>query len=110
MDGKFVAVRARIEVGWEGDNFLVDPIGPDGKSPTEAPKLWIFCEPRYAQRVCGPAFDASFGRGYQGAVATFTGYFHFAPDVKAQWKGVFLTGPLQFSAVSVSDLEVPKQR
>lgn len=113
MDGKLVRVRARVEVGWEGDNFLVDPSGAvvqKGRSPNEPPKLRIFCDPRYERQVCAPAFDASALKGRHGAVGTFTGYFHFVPDKKSRPKGMLDPGPLQFSAISVSDLEVPKDR
>jgi hypothetical protein len=107
MDGKRVSVRARLEMGWEGDNFLVDPgdESVQAERPSKPPaRIWIYCDPRDEWRVCAPVFDASVGRGYKGAVATFIGRFHFEPDRKAQWKGVFQTGPLQLSADSVSDI------
>jgi hypothetical protein len=107
MDGKLVSVRSRLEVGWEGDNFLVDPLSAvvqRGKPSNPPPKVWIYCDPRYERQVCGPVFMASAFRGHQGAVATFIGNFHFVPDQKSQKKGIFQTGPLQFSAISVSDV------
>jgi hypothetical protein len=107
MDGKLVRVRARVEVGWEGDNFLVDPVdavAQKGKSSNPRARLWIYCDPRYAHQVCDPVFAASASRGHEGALGTFIGYFHFAPDTKSQTKGVFQTEALQFSATSVSDV------
>jgi hypothetical protein len=50
MDGRLVRVRARVLVGWEGDNFLVDPtesVVQKGRSTNESEMLWISCEPGY---------------------------------------------------------------
>jgi hypothetical protein len=105
MDGRLVRLRARVLVGWEGDNFLVDPSESavqKGRSTSESAMLWIFCEPRYERQVCKPAFDASFGKRDAGPVFTFTGYFHFAPNEKSRSKSVFDPGPLQFSATALS--------
>lgn len=107
MDGKLVSISARLEAGWEGNNFLVDPtdaVARKGKPRKPRASLWMYCDPRYERQVCGPVFMASAFRGRKGAVGTFIGYFHFVPDKKSQGKDVFETGPLQFSAISVSDI------
>src|ERR1035437_3417722 len=55
LDGKHLIVRARLELGWEGDNFLYDQ--PNAVLPNQPtgppPRVWIHCDPQYESQVYG---------------------------------------------------------
>jgi len=95
FDGHLVSIRARLEFGWEGDNFLVDPSEPS-RHDNSGPHVWLDCDPLHEQQVCDEAFKK------HPALATLTGYFHFVPDKKHRAKDVFDPGPLQ--AIRISDM------
>lgn len=97
FDGQLVSVRARLQLGWEGDNFLVDPSKPS-RHDTARPRVWLNCDAEHDRQVCGEAFNK------RPALATFTGYFHFVPDKKLRKKDVFDPGPLQLQAIRISDV------
>jgi hypothetical protein len=98
-DGRLVSVRAWLEIGWEGDNFLVDHSEPS-RHDTARPRVWLYCDPEYNRQVCGEAYN----RYKRPVLATFTGYFHFVPDKKVRMKDVFDPGPLQLQAIRISDV------
>jgi hypothetical protein len=101
IDGKLVSFRAHLELGWEGDNFLWDaPKVVASGASGELPRLWFHVDSARERQVFG-----ALG-GNRSVVGTFTGFFHFVPDRKARTNGMFDPGPLQFSAVSISDVKV----
>jgi hypothetical protein len=104
FDGRLVRVRALLEFGWEGDNFLIDPMPPASpKLPSHKwPHVWLYCKPDHERQIYG-AFGVSYGR----VLGTFTGYFHLVPDRKSRIKDVFDPGPWQLEAIEASDA-VPK--
>jgi hypothetical protein len=102
FDGQLVRVRAWLNFGWEGDNFLYDP--PDRSNPkkvvSRGPAMWFYCKPGSELLVYG-----SIRPGTWRVHATFTGYFHLVPDQKSRFRGVFDPGPLQLETIQVSDLD-----
>lgn len=103
MDGQLVSVRAWLKFGWEGDTFMWDePRVAASRASDAEPRLWFHVDRAYERQVYGALHDS------RSVVGTFIGYFHFVQDRKSQGKHrVFQTGPLQFSAISVSDLKKP---
>jgi hypothetical protein len=102
MEGRLVSVRARLEFGWEGDNFMWDePRAAAPRASDVRPRLWFHVDPTYERPVFGV-----LPRNLP-AVGTFTGFFHFVPDKKSRTNEMFDPGPLQFSAISVSDVKLP---
>jgi hypothetical protein len=100
FDGRLVRVRARLEFGWEGDNFLSEPAAPASpNSPHQHAHVWLYCKPDHERQVYG-AISVSGG----SVLGTFTGYFHFVPGQKSRMKDTFDPGPWQLEAVGVSDL------
>ena len=100
FDGRLVLVRARLVSGWEGDNFLYDPLVTlDGNMASALPvSVWLYCKPGQEQEVYGDVW------GDRRVLGTFTGYFHFVPDRKSPTKEVFDPGPLQLEAIGSSGL------
>src|SRR5712692_4513931 len=47
FDGRLVQVRAWLEFGWEGDNFLFDSMEPASrKMPSQrSASVWFYCKP-----------------------------------------------------------------
>jgi hypothetical protein len=107
FDGRLVRVRALLEFGWEGDNFLSDPSAPASRNtPSRRPvSVWFYCKPDHERQVFG-----AISAGDRRVLGTFTGYFHFVPDKKSRTKDVFDPGPLQLEAIGVSDLSLPDNR
>jgi hypothetical protein len=106
FDGRLVIVRARLAFGWEGDNFLYDPLATlDRNMASGLPvSVWLYCKPGQEQEVYGAVWP-----GNRPELGTFTGYFHFVPDQKSRMKDVFDPGPLQLEAIGISGL-VQKNR
>ena len=105
LDGQLVRVRARLVLGWEGDNFLYDQPGavvPKQRSDAPA-KIWFYWDPKHERDLL-----STIKPGSNSVIATFTGYFHFVPNKKGRMKDVFDPGPLQFSSIEVSDLKIQK--
>jgi hypothetical protein len=101
FDGHFVSVRAWLEFGWEGDNFLLDRLEPSHRN-TNRPRVWLYCDSEHERQIYGAANSP----GRQPVLATFTGYFHFVPSKKARMKDVFDPGSLQLEAIRVSDHKI----
>ena len=101
FDGLLLRVRARAVVGREGDDFLYDPTEQAGgnKAPDRAGAVWFYCNAENGRQVY-----AAIDRKNSFTTATFTGYFHFAPDPKNRGKHMFDPGRLQFEVVAVSDV------
>jgi hypothetical protein len=99
FDGRLVSVRAWLEFGWEGDNFLLDRSEPSHRN-TSRSHVWLYCDPEHNRQVYG----AVNGPVRRPVLATFTGYFYFIPDKKSRVKDVFDPGPLQLEATRVSDV------
>jgi hypothetical protein len=97
FDGHFISVRAWLDFGWEGDNFLHDRAEASHRSPAR-PRVWLYCDPGHDQLVYG-ALNVGDRRP---VLATFTGYFHFVPVKNSRMKDVFDSGPLQLEAIRVS--------
>ena len=72
FDGRLISVRAWLEFGWEGDNFLLDRLGPSHRDTTR-PRVWLYCDPEHERQIYGAVNTSS----RQPVLATFTGYFHF---------------------------------
>jgi hypothetical protein len=107
FDGRLVQVRAWLEFGWEGDNFLVDPSASapprlNGRRPIS---VWFYLMPGHERLVDDAMIRAHGGR----VLGTFKGYFHFLPDKKSRTKDVFDPGPLQLEATGASDLTLPEK-
>jgi hypothetical protein len=104
FDGRLVIVRAKLVLGWEGDNFLYDPLVTlDGNRASALPiSVWLYCKPGQEQEVYGDVWGDRRGLG------TFTGYFHFVPDQKSRMKDLFDPGPLQLEAIGISGLASQK--
>jgi len=90
FDGRLVRVRASLIVGWEGDNFLIDPLKPRPKTmpSRNPPSVWVY-DLTAVKAACDPQ-----------TVCLFTGRFHFVP--KSRMQSVFDPGPLQLEVVSTS--------
>ena len=102
MDGQLVSVRAWLQFGWEGDNFMWDEPRVAASTASDArPSLWFHVDPAYERRVFG-VLPSNLP-----VVGTFTGFFHFVPDKKSRTNEMFDPGPLQFSVITVSDLKMP---
>jgi hypothetical protein len=101
FDGRLVLVRARLVLGWEGDNFLYDPLVTlDGNKASALPiSVWLYSKPSQEQEVYGAIWPGS-----RPVLGTFTGYFHFVPDRKSRMKDVFDPGPLQLEAIGIFGL------
>jgi hypothetical protein len=101
FDGQLVRVPALLVFGWEGDNFLLDPLKPSPISmPSRDPvAIWFYSSKHEnEQQAYGPIADRRMVYG------SFTGHFHFVPETRIV-NAVFEPGPLQFEAVEVSILE-----
>jgi hypothetical protein len=92
FDARLVRVRAFLIEGWEGDNFLIDPLKPRPKNmpSRNPPSIWLY-DLTAVKAACGPQ-----------TVCLFTGRFHFVPDKKSRIQAAFDPGPLQLEAVSTS--------
>jgi hypothetical protein len=99
FDGRLVSIRAWLEFGWEGDNFLLDRSEPS-RHDTARPRVWLYCDAEHDRKVCSDAYN----RYKRPVLATFTRYFHFVPDKKVRMKDVFDPGPLQLQAIRISDV------
>ena len=101
FDGRLVVVRARLAMGWEGDNFLLDPSAPlNGSLASLSPEsVWLYCKPGHE---CQP--DRTVEGGHWVVAGTFVGYFHFVPDHKSRRGDVFDPGPFQLEGIGVFDV------
>jgi hypothetical protein len=92
FDARLVRVRASLVVGWEGDNFLIDPLKPRPKTmPSRKPaSVWVY-DLTSVKAACDPQ-----------TVCLFTGRFHFVPDTKSRMQSVFDPGPLQLEVSRTS--------
>ena len=99
FDGRLVVVRARLALGWEGDNFLFEPsAAPEGNTASPNPtSVWLYCKPG---NKCQP--DRAMEDSDRGMMGTFVGYFHFVPDPKWRRKDVFDPGPFQLEGIGFS--------
>lgn len=102
FNGRLVRVHAVLSVGFEGDDFLLDPSNP---SPLYMPSrdpasVWFYSRPMHEQQVYGAIGSNRIIYG------VFLGYFHVL-DKPQLAKGLFNPGPLQFEAVESS---VPNQQ
>lgn len=91
FDAHLVRVRAFLIVGWEGDNFLIDPSKPrpTAMPSRKPPSVWLL-DLTPVKAACGPE-----------TVCVFTGRFHFVKKPQMQF-GTFDPGPLQFEVVRTS--------
>lgn len=98
FDGRLVRVRAWLVFGWEGDNFLFDASARPDRNTADFPgsTIWLYCKPDYEPFVYGAMRPDA-----RRVLATFTGYFHFVPDMESQIHGVFYAGPFQLEAIEV---------
>jgi hypothetical protein len=96
FDGRLVRVRALLERGWEGDDFLSDSATPVSHPH---PHVWFYVNPGYERLISG-----AVGIGFPNVLGTFTGYFHFVPNQKSRTRDVFDPGPFQLEVIAVSNL------
>lgn len=97
FDGHLVRVRAWLEFGWEGDNFLYEAsVRADRNTPGSGVPIWFYCKPGYEPFVYG-----AMRPGTRRILATFTGYFHVVPDLKSQLHDVFFSGPFELEGTEV---------
>ena len=92
FNGRLVRVDALLVYGFEGDDFLSDPI-----RETQTPEhLWLYWKPEHEKDIAGafPADRAS-------VEAWFTGYFHFVPNHRPN--SMFDPGSLQLEAIQALD-------
>lgn len=102
FDGKFVRVRASASIGWEGDNFLVEPhesSPPKRCFSARVPlSIWITCK---SVNACSGLVGLQFGGS-----GAFTGKFHSPPDAADRTRvKVFDPGPLQLEVTRISDIK-----
>ena len=99
FDGHLVRVRALLVLGWEGDNFLIDPSKPTPEGfPSRNPAaVWFHCKPELQKQVYGSIRPNERRRVF----GSYTGYFHFVRKPQIM-NGAFNPGTLQFDAVEVS--------
>lgn len=93
FDGRLVSVRAWLELGWEGDNFLVDRSEPSHGTAAQR-RVWVYCDAEHDRQVCGQTYHP----GSPAVQVTFVGYFHFAPNKKVRMKSEFDPGAFQLQA------------
>jgi len=107
FDGRLIRVRAWIELGWEGDNYLVDrpAMLPRTIKSRRPVSVWFYSKAGHERQVWN-VINAG-DRRIQGTV---TGYFHFVPDQKSRMQDVFDPGPLQLEAIGVSDIGTAAQQ
>jgi len=104
LDGHLVRVPAVLVLGWEGDNFLVDPSKPD---PLEMPSrdpasVWFYTKRDSEARVFG-----AIGRA-RVVYGVFEGYFHLVAKPQMVNRVVY-PGSLQFEAIEATVPEKPSQ-
>lgn len=104
LDGHLVRFPAVLVMGWEGDNFLVDPSKP---RPLEMPSrdpasIWFYTKRGNEQRVFGAIGKARVVYGL------FEGYFHLVANPPMVNRVVYL-GSLQFEAVKATIPDKPPQ-
>ncbi len=102
FDGHLVHINAVLVLGWEGDNFLLDPSKP---APVYMPSrdpasIWFYCNPIHEKQVY-----AAIGQERR-IYGSFKGYFHWVEKPRIV-NGLFDPGSLQFEAVEAS---VPEQQ
>ena len=99
FDGRIVSVRASIAMGWEGDNYLFDPLRHRGNTfADDEPRIWFYCRPGNEKVACGPA---SFGSS--NMAGNFIGYFHFVPNSEGRANAMFDPGPLQLEIIGATE-------
>ena len=103
FDGRLVRLHARLLFGWEGDNYLFDDpmVRVKGR---RVPSMWLYCDAEHERQVFGANGLPVLRR--TGVLGTFTGFFHFVPKNKRNWKKklLFDPGPFQLETVSASDI------
>jgi hypothetical protein len=84
--GQVISVNSTSLNGWEGDNFLVDPLKPvplEMPSREDPASLWFYSNPRHEHRDV--AIEQKMSDCHD-----FAGYFHFVQ--KPDMIGVFNPG------------------
>jgi hypothetical protein len=101
FDGEFVRVRASALMGWEGDNFLVEPreFSPTKRKFTDSSValVWIEC---LSDNECNGLMGLEYGSG------TITGRFHYVPSRAGRiGNRVFDPGPFQLEIIRISEVK-----
>jgi hypothetical protein len=100
FDGRHVRVRALLVFGWEGDNFLSDPVPRNLPSGSPA-YLWFYCKHGHEREIYGQL--SPYGQPspkMRSVEARFSGYFHFIST--PQRNDMFDPGHLEFEATWIS--------
>jgi hypothetical protein len=105
FDGKLVRVRARPEMGWEGDSFLCDPPPGSYEMCPDRPKLWFSVDPAHEKELSRVFWSTKD----DPVVGTFLGYFHLVPINREHiGEGIFDPGPFHLRVIGVSDVRPPQ--
>ncbi len=88
-------------MGWEGDNYLFDPLRHRGNTfADDEPRIWFYCRPGNEKFVYG---SASFGSS--NMAGNFIGYFHFVPNSEGRANAMFDPGPLQLEVIGATEAD-----
>lgn len=99
-DGKFVCVNALAVNGWEGDNFLLDPLKPfplEIPSQQDPPSVWFYTKQLRSVLTNQPLRSDEAVQERTSDCDDVEGYFHFV--ARPQMVGVFYPGSLQLECV-----------